>query len=132
LIQLIYHLDWGTKRLGLRSQPAQKVRAPLTGVDPKYADKLLKQFTAEKATVKQRFEGLKENFFERMVIGVFDEFRTIKKYSDEAYMMARMSKSIDGGLQGLLEHGEVFNDGGALKHSPRHQRASQDPRAIGH
>jgi hypothetical protein len=96
----------------------EKVRAPLTGVDPKYAEKLLKQFTAEKATVKQRFEGLKENFFERMVIGVFDEFRTIKKYSDEAYMMARMSKSIDGGLQGLLEHGEVFNDGGALNIRP--------------
>jgi len=95
-----------------------KVRAPLTGVDPAYADKLLKQFTAEKATVKQRFENLKENFFERMVIGVFDEFRTIKKYSDEAYMMARMSKSIDGGLQGLLEHGEVFNDGGALNIRP--------------
>jgi len=96
----------------------EKVRAPLTGVDPAYADKLLKQFTAEKATVKQRFENLKENFFERMVIGVFDEFRTIKKYSDEAYMMARMSKSIDGGLQGLLEHGEVFNDGGALNIRP--------------
>jgi hypothetical protein len=96
----------------------EKVRAPLTGVDPKYAEKLLKQFTAEKATVKQRFENLKENFFERMVIGVFDEFRTIKKYSDEAYMMARMSKSIDGGLQGLLEHGEVFNDGGALNIRP--------------
>lgn len=96
----------------------EKVRAPLTGVDPKYAEKLLKQFTAEKATVKQRFEGLKDNFFERMVIGVFDEFRTIKKYSDEAYMMARMSKSIDGGLQGLLEHGEVFNDGGALNIRP--------------
>jgi hypothetical protein len=96
----------------------EKVRAPLTGVDPKYAEKLLKQFTAEKATVKQRFEGLKENFFDRMVIGVFDEFRTIKKYSDEAYMMARMSKSIDGGLQGLLEHGEVFNDGGALNIRP--------------
>lgn len=96
----------------------EKIRAPLTGVDPAYADKLLKQFTAEKATVTQRFEGLKKNFFERMVIGLFDEFRTIKKYSDEAYMMARMSKSIDGGLQGLLEHGEVFNDGGALNIRP--------------
>ena len=96
----------------------EKIRAPLTGVDPAYADKLLKQFTNEKATVKQRFEGLKDNFFERMVIGLFDEFRTIKTYSDEAYMMARMSKSIDGGLQGLLEHGEVFNDGGALNIRP--------------
>ena len=108
----------GNKEARFEVPTRAKVRAPLTGVDPKYADKLLKQFTAEKATVKQRFEGLKENFFERMVIGVFDEFRTIKKYSDEAYMMARMSKSIDGGLQGLLEHGEVFNDGGALNIRP--------------
>lgn len=96
----------------------EKIRAPLTGVDPKYAEKLLKQFTAEKATVKQRFEGLKDNFFERMVTGLFDEFRAIKNYSDDAYMMARMSKSTDGGLQGLLEHGEVFNDGGALNIRP--------------
>ena len=96
----------------------EKIRAPLTGVDPKYAEKLLKQFTNEKATVKQRFEGLKDNFFERMVTGLFDEFRAIKNYSDEAYMMARMSKSTDGGLQGLLEHGEVFNDGGALNIRP--------------
>jgi hypothetical protein len=108
----------GNKEVRFQVPTREKVRAPLTGVDPAYADKLLKQFTAEKATVKQRFEGLKENFFERMVIGLFDEFRTIKKYSDEAYMMARMSKSIDGGLQGLLEHGEVFNDGGALNIRP--------------
>jgi hypothetical protein len=106
------------------AQPKQEratketVRAPLTGVDPAYAEKLLKQFTAEKATVKQRFEGLKDNFFERMITGIFDEFRAIKKYSQESYMMARISKATDGGLQGLLENGEVFNDGGALNIRP--------------
>jgi len=49
-----------------------------------------------------------------MVIGLFDEFRTIKKYDPEAYMMARLSKSIDGGLQGLLEYGQVYIKDGAL------------------
>ncbi len=97
----------------------KKVRAPLTGVDPEYTKKLLQQFTAEKATVKQRFEGLKDNFFERMVTGLFDEFRAIKKYGMDNYMKVRLSKSIDGGLQGLLEYGHVFNDNGALNIVPK-------------
>ena len=63
-------------------------------------------------------ENLKKNFFEKMVIGLFDEFRTIKKYDPTAYMMARMSKSIDGGLQGLLEYGQVFLRDGALDIKP--------------
>jgi len=96
-----------------------KVKAPLTGVDTEYTKKLLQQFTAEKATVKQRFEGLKDNFFERMVTGLFDEFRAIKKYGMDNYMKVRLSKSIDGGLQGLLEYGHVFNDNGALNIVPK-------------
>lgn len=95
-----------------------KIKASLSGIDPQYAEKLLQQFTAEKATVKQRFEGLKNNFFERLVTGMFDEFRAIKKYGLDNYMKVRLSKSIDGGLQGLLEYGHVFNDNGALNVVP--------------
>jgi hypothetical protein len=91
-----------------------KLKTALQGVDPAYAEKILKQFTQEPVTVKEKMENLKKNFFDRMVTGLFDEFRAIKKYTPEGYMMARMSKSIDGGLQGLLEYGQVFNDGGAL------------------
>jgi len=79
---------------------------------------LRKQFVQEKATVGQKFESLKDNFFERMIIGTFDEFRTIKKVSTEGYMMARLSKSIDGGLQGLLEYGQVYLKDGALDIRP--------------
>ena len=96
----------------------EKFKAPMQGVDPAYAEKLRQQFTQEKATVKERMEGLKKNFFERMMIGVFDEFRTIKKYDPTAYMMARLSKSIDGSLQGLLEYGQVFLQDGALNIRP--------------
>lgn len=96
----------------------KKFKAPMQGVDPAYAEMLRQQFTQEQATVKERMEGLKANFFERMMIGVFDEFRTIKKYDPTAYMMARLSKSIDGGLQGLLEHGQVFLRDGALDIRP--------------
>ena len=53
-----------------------------------------------------------------MITGLFDEFRAIKSYSTEGYMMARLSKSIDGGLQGLLEHGQVYLKDGALDVRP--------------
>jgi hypothetical protein len=79
---------------------------------------LRKQFVQEEATVSQKFENLKDNFFERFITGVFDEFRAIKKYSTEGYMMARLSKSVDGGLQGLLEHGHVYLKDGALDIRP--------------
>jgi len=96
----------------------EKLKAPMVGVDPAYAEKLLNQFSAKKETVAERFNGLKANFSERLITGLFDEFRSIKRFSEEAYMMARISKSIDGGLQGLLEYGQVFNDGGALNIKP--------------
>lgn len=104
----------------------ESLKAPMQGVNPAYAEKLRQTFTQEKATVKERMEGLKKNFFERMVTGLFDEFRAIKtmggknateetrKAANEAYMMARLSKSIDGGLQGLLEYGQVYLRDGAL------------------
>ena len=86
----------------------ERMKASFEGVDEAYADAIRKQFTQEEATVGQKFNNLKSNFFEKMVTGVFDEFRAIKKYTTEGYMMARLSKSIDGGLQGLLEHGQVY------------------------
>jgi hypothetical protein len=92
----------------------KKLKTALHDVDPAYAQKIIDQFTQEPVTVKEKMENLKKGFFDRMVTGLFDEFRAIKKYTPEGYMMARMSKSIDGALQGLLEYGHVFNDGGAL------------------
>ena len=96
----------------------KELRASFEGVDEAYAKAIRKQFTQEEATVGQKFENLKSNFFEKMVTGVFDEFRAIKKYTTEGYMMARLSKSIDGGLQGLLEHGQVYIKDGALDIRP--------------
>ena len=92
----------------------EKLKSSLNNVDKEYADKIIKQFTQEKATVKEKFENLKTGFFDRMMTGVFDEFRAIRKYDEKSYMQARLSKSIDGALQGLLELGQVVNDGGAL------------------
>jgi hypothetical protein len=99
-------------------QSRSAMQADFSDVDPNYAEKIIKQFTQEKATVKQKFENLKANFFDKMVTGLFDEFRAIKEYSPTAYMQARLSKSIDGGLQGLLEHGQVYLRDGALDIRP--------------
>ena len=96
----------------------KKMKASFEGIDEAYANAIRKQFTQEEATVVQKFNNLKSNFFEKMVTGVFDEFRAIRKYTTEGYMMARLSKSIDGGLQGLLEHGQVYIKDGALDIRP--------------
>jgi Large polyvalent protein associated domain 38 len=105
---------------GIRAKvPKQeRMKASFEGVDEAYAQAIKKQFAQEEATVGEKFENLKDNFFEKMVTGLFDEFRAIKKYSTEGYMMARLSKSIDGGLQGLLEHGQVYINDGALDIRP--------------
>ena len=108
----------GEQQTLFQQSTKERLKAPMQGVDPAYAEKLLNQFSAKKETVAERFNGLRANFSERLITGLFDEFRAIKKYSDNAYMMARISKSIDGGLQGLLEYGQVFNDGGALNIKP--------------
>lgn len=104
----------GEQQTLFQQSSREKFKAPMQGVDPKIAELARNTFTQEQATVKEKMEGLKKNFFERMVIGLFDEFRAIKKYDPAAYMMARLSKSIDGGLQGLLEYGQVYLKDGAL------------------
>jgi len=68
----------------------------------------------KKETIIDRIDGMRDRFWQRLAQGVADQYRTIKEYSQEAYMMARMSKTIDGALEGLMFHGEVFNDNGAL------------------
>lgn len=87
----------------------------LDDVDPKYADELASRFgPAKKLTVREKFEQLKPNFFNRLVQGLFDEFHAIKKYGDTSYMKAVLSKSVDGALDGLLMHGHVYLKDGAL------------------
>lgn len=49
-----------------------------------------------------------------MAQGMADQYRTIKDYSEEGYMLSRLSKSIDGMLEGLLFNGEATLTDGAL------------------
>lgn len=97
----------------MQKRPSMDTEA-LSDLSPDLVKKLGNIFHAEHKTVVDRVEGLRENFWKKMAQGIADQYRAIKDYDEKAYMMARMSKTIDGGLEGLMFHGQVFNNGGAL------------------
>lgn len=84
------------------------------GVDDDFMSKANPIFRPQKKTIIDRIEGMRDGFWRKLAQGIADQYRTIKDYSEEAYMMARMSRTIDGALEGLMFHGQVFDDGGAL------------------
>jgi hypothetical protein len=89
-------------------------REALSDLDADYVEKLGAVFNPQTKTIIDRIAGLRDGFWRRTAQGVVDQYRTIKDYSEEAYMLARLSKTVDGALEGLLMHGQVFNNGGAL------------------
>lgn len=98
-------------------QLLQKQKVPTTGLShvPEELIALAQPiYFPQNKTVLDRIDGMKDKFWQRVAQGVADQYRTIKEYSPVAYMQARISKSIDGALEGLMLHGHVFNDGGAL------------------
>jgi len=100
-----------------KAQQALQKQKPMTsmeGLDDEFVKKLNKIFRPETKTFIDKAESFKQDMWKKLAQGVADQYRTIKDYSDQAYMMARMSKSVDGALEGILFHGQVFNDGGAL------------------
>ena len=100
-----------------KAKQALQKRGPLKlapQVSEETATKLQQTFAPENKTIIDKIEGLKDRFWQRMSQGIADQFRSIKEYDEKAYMQARLSKSVDGGLEGLLFYGEVYNDDGAL------------------
>jgi len=83
-------------------------------IDPAFIAALNPVFKPQTQTIINKVNSLKGDFFKRLAQGVADQYRAIKDYSEVAYMQARMSKSVDGALEGLLMNGHVFDDGGAL------------------
>ena len=105
------------QRIKQAAQQAMQKREPLKlapQVTGEAAQQLQATFAPENKTIIDKIEGLKDRFWQRVAQGVADQFRSIKEYDEKAYMQARLSKSVDGGLEGLLFYGEVFNDDGAL------------------
>jgi len=88
------------------------------GVSPEFMNNAQPVFAPQKKTIVDRINGLRDGFWKKVAQGMADQFRTIKEYSPVAYMLARLSKSVDGVLEGLMMYGEVFNDGGALNIKP--------------
>ena len=89
-------------------------REALSDMDADYVEKLGAVFNPQTKTIIDRIAGMRDGFWRRAAQGIADQYRTIKDYSEEAYMMARLSKTVDGALEGLLMHGHVYNNGGAL------------------
>lgn len=95
-----------------KRQPINK--EALADVDPEYIERLGKVFNPQSKTIIDKIDGMKDGFWRRAAQGIADQYRTIKDYDMRSYMLARMSKTQDGALEGLMFHGHVFNDDGAL------------------
>jgi hypothetical protein len=107
----------GEKVAAKTKQALQKRKMPegvFSDVDPGLMDIAKPLFYPEQKTIVDKVAGMKDDFFKKLAQGVADQFRAIKDYSEVGYMQARMSKTVDGALEGLTFFGHVFNNGGAL------------------
>jgi hypothetical protein len=84
------------------------------GITPDMMELVKKHFFAEKKTIVDKVEGLQQDFWMKMAQGVADQYRSIKEYTQEGYMLARLSKTVDGALEGMLFNGHVKLTDGAL------------------
>jgi hypothetical protein len=87
------------------------------GVPLEFLDRANPVYAPQHKTIIERLEGMKDKFWQRLAQGIADQFRSIKELGEDgklAYILARMSKTVDGALEGIMFHGHVFNDGGAL------------------
>jgi hypothetical protein len=87
-------------------------------VPDKLWDGLNPIFYPQGKTIFKKIDDMRPTFWKRLAQGVADQYRSIKDYSSEAYMLARMSKTVDGALEGLMFFGQVELDNGALNIKP--------------
>ena len=84
------------------------------GIDPNLMGLVKKHFYAERKTIVDKVDGLRDNFWKKMAQNVADQYRSIRDYTQEGYMLARLSKTVDGALEGILFNGQVTLTDGAL------------------
>lgn len=107
----------GEAAVGKAQQMLQKRKIPadaFADVDPGLMKLAQPLFFPQNKTIIDRIAGLRDNFWKKAAQGIADQYRAIKDYSEEGYMQARMSKTVDGALEGLTFFGQVFNNKGAL------------------
>ena len=73
----------------------------------------------------------KDRTFQRLAQGIADQYRTIKDYSPLAYVKARMSKTVDGALEGLTFYGQVKLTDGALDIKPNTKGLIETLKPVG-
>ena len=103
----------GKVKQALQKRPPMNVDA-FAGIDQDVVNGVQQVFFAPNQTIVDRLDGMKGKFFQILAQKTVDQFRTIRDFSPVGYMQARLSTATDGALEGLLFHGHVFNDGGAL------------------
>ena len=86
----------------------------MQGVNPEFTAAANRVFKPQNRTIVEKITDMQDRFWQRLAQGIADQYRTIKDYSPVGYMQARLSKTVDGALEGILFNGHVFNDGGAL------------------
>lgn len=61
---------------------------------------------APNATITQKLRGLAPTWKKRLVQGLVDQYAPLKELSYRAYVLARMTKSADSALEGMLLYGK--------------------------
>jgi hypothetical protein len=111
----------------------QKPLAPevMQGVNPQFTEAANRVFKPQTRTIVEKISDMQDRFWQRLAQGIADQYRTIKDYSPIGYMQARLSKSVDGALEGILFNGHVFNDGGALNIKPNTKGLIETLKPVG-
>ena len=88
------------------------------GVSQDFLDTAKPIFFPQRETIVDRLNAMRNDFWMKLAQGLADNYRRIRFYSEESYMLARMSRATDGALEGLLFNGQVFLDSKALNIRP--------------
>lgn len=89
-----------------RTAPVDTSMGPMTAAQERVWKKVAG--TATVPTLKQRTEALRQNFGVRAKQALVDQFAPIQDVSQEAYMLARMSKGADGTMEAAMLYGRPF------------------------
>jgi hypothetical protein len=103
----------------------------LPGLPPQFITASNNVFKPQSRTIVEKITDMQDRFWQRLAQGIADQYRTIKDYSPVGYMQARLSKSVDGALEGILFNGHVFNDGGALNIKPNTKGLIESLKPLG-
>lgn len=103
----------------------------LTGLPSEFITASNNVFKPQSRTIVEKITDMQDRFWQRLAQGIADQYRTIKDYSPIGYMQARLSKSVDGAIEGILFNGHVFNDGGALNIKPNTKGLIESLKPLG-